>query len=83
MSEARRLGERRARGRCRGNGGAGEVSCRDARRAVPTAALNCGVGAAHGGHAAMACCRADPARRAKADRWGPLSVISELKFTPK
>jgi hypothetical protein len=52
MSEARRLGERRARGRCRG--GAGEASCRDAWRAVPTAALNRGVSAARGGHAATA-----------------------------
>jgi hypothetical protein len=38
MSEARRLGERQARGRYRGDGGAGEACCRDARRAVPTAA---------------------------------------------
>jgi hypothetical protein len=28
-SEARQLGEQRARGRCRGDGGAGEASCRD------------------------------------------------------
>jgi hypothetical protein len=53
-SEATRLGERRARGRCRGDGGAGEASCQDVRRAVPTAALNHGVGVAHGRHAATA-----------------------------
>jgi hypothetical protein len=65
-------GERRARGRCRGVGGAVEASYRDARRAVPTAALSCCVGAVRGGHAATACCRTGPARRAASDRWGPL-----------
>jgi hypothetical protein len=63
----RRAGAKR---RCRG--GAGEASCRDVRRAVLTAALSRGVGAARGGHAATARCRAGPARRAASDRWGPL-----------
>jgi hypothetical protein len=55
MSDARRLsGERRARVRCRGVGGAGEASCRDAH-AVPTAALSRGIGTARGGHVATAC----------------------------
>jgi hypothetical protein len=72
-SDARWLsGERRARGRSRGVGGAGEESCRDARRAVPTTALSRCVGVAHGGHAATARCRTGPVRRATADRWGPL-----------
>jgi hypothetical protein len=83
MSEARRLGERRARGRCRGDGGAGEVSCRDARRAVPTAALNRGVGAARGGHAATVRCHAGPARRAVSDTWGPLVGDFRIKNHPE
>jgi hypothetical protein len=64
----RRSGDgRRGRGgRCRA--GAGERgSCRD-----PIAALSHGIGAAHGGHAAAARCRAGPARRTTSDRWGPL-----------
>jgi hypothetical protein len=47
---------------------AGRGSCRDTRRAVPTAALSRTVGVA---------------RRAAADKWDPLSAISELKFTLK
>jgi hypothetical protein len=63
-------GGRRTRGG-REVGGASEASCRDARRAVPTAALSHGVGEAHGSHVATARCRAGPARHAASDRWAP------------
>jgi hypothetical protein len=67
----RELSERdvRARRRCRAGERRGRGSCRDTWRAVPTAALSHGVGAARGGHAAAA--------RAHS------SAISELKFIPK
>jgi hypothetical protein len=76
--KVRQLGERRARGRGRETGGAGEVSCRDARRAVPTAALNRGIGAAPGGHTATARCRVGPALHVASDRWGPL--VSDFRI---
>jgi hypothetical protein len=69
--------------RCRGVGGAGEASCQDARRAVPTAALSRGVGTARGGHAAMARCHVGPARRAAADRSGPLVSDFRIKIHPE
>jgi hypothetical protein len=53
------------------DGGAGEASCRDARRAVPTAALNRGVGAWRP--------RGNGARRLTGGARS--SVISELKIT--
>jgi hypothetical protein len=56
-----------SRGERRGRGG-----CRDARRVVPIAVLSRGIGAACGGHAATARCRAGPARRAASDRCSPL-----------
>jgi hypothetical protein len=62
---------------------AGRGSCRDARRAVPTAALSRAVGAARGSHGAAAHCRAGLARHVAADRWGPLPVIVELKIHPE
>jgi hypothetical protein len=58
--------------RCQGVGGAGEASCRDARRAVPTAALSRGISAARGGHTATVRCRTGPARHVASDRWVPL-----------
>jgi hypothetical protein len=63
--------------RCRGVGGAGEASCQDARRAVPTAALS------RGGHAATARCHVGPARRAAADRSGPLVSDFRIKIHPE
>jgi hypothetical protein len=77
------VGEQRVRGAVGARRGVRVGSCRDARRAVPTAALSRAVGVAHGGHAEAARCRAGPARCAAADKWGPLSVISELKIYPK
>jgi hypothetical protein len=58
-------------------------SCRDVRRGVPTTALNRAVGVARGGHVAAARCRAVSARGAAADKWGPLSMIFELKIYPE
>jgi hypothetical protein len=69
--------------RCRGVGGAGDASCRDVRRAVPTAALSRGVGAARGGHAATVRCRVGPARRTASDRWGPLVSDFRIKIHPE
>jgi hypothetical protein len=57
-----------------GGGGASEAGCRDVWRAVLTAALNRGVGAVRGSHAAMARCHAGPAQRAASDRWGRLVI---------
>jgi hypothetical protein len=65
------------------NGGAVDEAAVGTRRAVPAAALSRAVGVARGGHEAVARCRVGLARRAAADKWGPLSAISELKFTPK
>jgi hypothetical protein len=66
----RELSKRGARGEAALSGGRG--SCRDARRAVPIAALSRGVGTALGGYAAAAHCRAGPVRCAATDRSGPL-----------
>jgi hypothetical protein len=67
MRSARRRSrrQRRARGRALSGGERrGRGGCRDARRAVLTAALSHGVGTVR--------CRAGPALRAASDRWGPL-----------
>jgi hypothetical protein len=69
--------------RCRGVDGAGEASCRDARRAVPTVALSRGIGTACGGHAATARCHMGPARRAATDRSGPLISDFRIKIHPE
>jgi hypothetical protein len=61
------------RGAAVGRARRGRGCCRDVRRAVPTVALSCGALSRGPG----------AARRTAADRWGPLSAISELKFTPK
>jgi hypothetical protein len=52
-------------------------------RAVPTAALIRCVDAAHGGHAAVALCRAGPVRPAMADKWGPLISDFQIKIYPE
>jgi hypothetical protein len=69
-------------GGAREAGGASEASCRDVQRAIPTAALSCGVGVARGSHAATARCRAGPARRTASDRWGPLVSDFRIKNHP-
>jgi hypothetical protein len=64
-------------------GRAARGSCRDARRAVPTAALSRCIGAARGGHVAAVRCRAIPAKRATADKRGPLVSDFRIKNYPE
>jgi hypothetical protein len=68
----RAVGATAARARLSGGGRRGRGGCGDAWRAVLTATLSPGIGAARGGHEAAVRCRAGPARRASSDRWGPL-----------
>jgi hypothetical protein len=75
----RAVGERRARGDGRRSAVRGVVGA----RRCPDSALSCAVSVECGGHVAAARCRAGPARRATADKRGPLSVIFELKIYPE
>jgi hypothetical protein len=74
-----------ARGRrARGDGRCGaECGAAVGARRCPDSALSCAGGVARGGHAAAARCHVGLARRATADKRGPLSAIFELKIYPK
>jgi hypothetical protein len=59
------------------------AECGLSGRRCPNSALTRAVGAARGGHAAAARCRAGPARRATSDKRARLLAISELKNLPR